>query len=104
MSYFFALERAFYVEQRDLTRAEVLADIAAEQGMDREAFLQHWGSEAMHEKTQRNFQMTQEAGVRGFPTVVMQDQNGFELLTTGFRPYEQLQPQLAAWLEKSLAD
>jgi len=101
MAYFFALQHAFYVEQRDITRAETLQQVAVEQGLDGVAFLHHWDSQAIRDKTQRNFQMTQQAGVRGFPTLVLQDRAGFHLLTSGYRPYAELQPRLEEWLQAS---
>src|SRR5258708_8396633 len=39
-------QRAFYGEGRDVTRAETLAEIAEELGLDREPFLEAWASEA----------------------------------------------------------
>jgi putative protein-disulfide isomerase len=101
MNYFFSLEHAFYREQRDITRVEVLKQIAEENGLDGEAFMQQWQSQAMHDKTQRNFQMTQQAGVRGFPTLILQDKAGFQLLTAGYSDYEAIQPELEQWLEQS---
>lgn len=103
MQYFFALQQAFYVEQRDITRVEVLQQIAGENGLDGDVFYQHWQSQDIQNKTQRNFQMTQQAGVRGFPTLVLQDPAGFHLLTSGYRSFEQIQPELEAWLVASMA-
>lgn len=102
MDYFFAIQNAFYVGQCDITQAAVLQQVAMEQGLDGEQFLQHWQSQAIKDKTLRNFQMTQQAGVRGFPTLVLQDSAGFELLTSGYRSYEQIQSQLDSWLQASL--
>jgi predicted DsbA family dithiol-disulfide isomerase len=53
----------------------------------------------MREKTLKHFQMSRQAGVRSFPTVIMQDETGPKLLTNGYRPYDELQPAIESWLE-----
>lgn len=40
-----AAQRAFYGEARDITSGEVLADLAADLGLDREKFLADWAAE-----------------------------------------------------------
>lgn len=42
LEYFERVQRAFYADNRDVTSAAVLADIAAESGADRDAFLPAW--------------------------------------------------------------
>src|SRR5436190_22744139 len=41
-----AAQRAFYAEARDITQGEVLADLAADYGLDRDRFLADWATEA----------------------------------------------------------
>ena len=97
--YFRRLQSAFYVDQRDITQTSVLGDLAVETGLDEDAFLQAWRSSNMIAKTQRHFLMTREFGVRGFPTAVLQDQNGYRLLTNGYRPFAELSAVINEWLE-----
>ncbi len=97
--YFKAIQGAFYAEQRDVTRPEALVALAEGQGVDGAAFLERFESDAMREKTLKHFQMSRQAGVRSFPTVIMQDETGPKLLTNGYRPYDELQPAIESWLE-----
>ena len=53
----------------------------------------------MAKATAEDFQFSRRLGVSGFPTVVVNDRQGYALLTAGFRPFEALQPNLEAWLE-----
>jgi putative protein-disulfide isomerase len=96
--YFTAIQRAFYVGQRDVTHAETLAALAQEQGVDAAVFHSHFESDTAKRETQLHFRRSREAGVTGFPTVVLQSESEFELLTTGYRPFAELQPMLDAWL------
>jgi putative protein-disulfide isomerase len=82
-----------------VTRPEALVALAEGQGVDGAAFLERFESDAMREKTLKHFQMSRQAGVRSFPTVIMQDETGPKLLTNGYRPYDELQPAIESWLE-----
>ncbi|MCK7496209.1 MAG: hypothetical protein MZW92_38725 [Comamonadaceae bacterium] len=42
-----------------------------------------------------------ELGVRGFPTAILQNAEGYALLTSGWQPFEDLAPQIDQWLASS---
>ena len=92
------LQRAFYVEQRDVTRADVLTAIAETGHVAAGAFRAAFDSAAMHERTRAHFRLTREFGVRGFPTIMMLDTRGTELLTSGYAPFGALARGLDRWL------
>jgi len=94
-----ALHQAFYAQNRDVTNAEVLADIAQELGQDREAFLAAFESEEIKAATQRGFEFSRSIRVTGFPTLLAGDkESGFRALTHGYQDWEQLRPALDAYL------
>lgn len=95
---FKAIQAAFYADGRDVTRAEVLANLAAGLGAKRAAFLAAFASPSTREKTLAHFQMARRAGVRGFPTVVLQRGDERRLLSHGYRPLADLRPPIEAWL------
>ncbi|HTT10048.1 MAG TPA: DsbA family protein [Burkholderiaceae bacterium] len=73
----FAVQRAFYAQGRDVTRAEVLADVyaavcadAMDSEFDPTAFSAAFASEATREATRNDFGLVQEWGIRGFPTLL----------------------------------
>ena len=98
--YLGALQRGFYAEGRDITRPEVLAEIAAEFGLDREAFLADWTSEEARQETWRDYAISQKAGVTGFPTLVggPNDQGVYGVVTRGYAPPEQVLAILRDWI------
>jgi putative protein-disulfide isomerase len=69
---FKAIQTAFYAEGRDVTQADVLAGLAAGLGVDRAAFLDAFDSDAARARTQAHFRQARQAGVRGFPTLIVQ--------------------------------
>lgn len=93
------IQRAFYAEGRDTTQERVLADVAAETGVDREMFFAELVSEEAKLATQRDFMTAQRAGIHGFPTVLAGDGTGHYLVVTnGYRPLEGLSDALEKWL------
>jgi putative protein-disulfide isomerase len=99
--YFKAVQTAFYAEARDVTRAEVLADVAGPFGVERVRFLEHFESDESRRRTLMHFRQSRELGVQGFPTAILQNAAGYALLTSGWRPFEELAPQIDEWLTSS---
>lgn len=89
-----AVQSAFYRDARDVTRAEVLTDVAAESGYDREAFRAMLETEAMMQETKGDFATTQSLGVKGFPTLGVAYGPQVYLVTSGFATYDVLQHRL----------
>ncbi len=86
--YLEAAQRAFYVEGRDVTQGETLADIAEALGLDGAAFAVELASEAVREETRRDHALSRNAGVTGFPTLILgpRADGHYETVTRGFRP------------------
>ena len=90
---------AFYAANRDVTRDEVLADIAAEAGEDRSAFLADLQGPDARAATLRDFLIAKEAGIEGFPLLAAgSEATGYALVTQGFRPLDGLPEAIEAWL------
>jgi putative protein-disulfide isomerase len=98
--YLASAQRAFYAENRDVTRGEVLGEIAAEYGLDRDAFLADWATDEAKQETWRDYALSQRAGVTGFPTLVggPNDQGVYGVVTRGYAPAEQVLAVLRNWI------
>jgi putative protein-disulfide isomerase len=94
-AYLKAVQLAFYRDGRDATRTDVLADIAAESGYDREAFLMRFESRAMREETTGDFARTQTLGVDGFPTLGLMRGSQVFLVTSGYATHDVLEYRIA---------
>jgi putative protein-disulfide isomerase len=102
LQFFTGLQRAYYAQSRDVTSADVLADIAAEFGHDREEFAALFAKPETAQRTIADFQLAQRLGVSGFPTVLINDGHGYAYLTNGYQPIEQLGHIVEAWLDGTL--
>ncbi|MBB4002272.1 DsbA family protein [Aurantimonas endophytica] len=106
----FALNRrighAFYAENRDVTQAETLADLAEEIGFERDDFLAAFEDGATKTETLQDFAIAQQAGVTGFPTLLAgpQDDGSFLPITVGYQAPEAVLARLGMWLEHQLED
>jgi putative protein-disulfide isomerase len=97
-------QRAFYAENQDITDPQVLAGLAADFGLDRDAFLAEHASEDAKEETWRDYAISQRAGVTGFPTLIGgPDQQGvYGVVTRGFAPPDQVLGTLSRWLANAV--
>jgi putative protein-disulfide isomerase len=99
LNYLAAMQRAFYAENRDVTREDVLAAIAQSVGIEAEAFTTVYRAPEVIEATRADFRLTHGLGISGFPTVVLQDDSELAALTVGYQPFDDLAATLYAWLE-----
>lgn len=96
--YFERVQAAFYMEGRDATQLRVLAALAEECGVANDRFEPVFNSPEAKTRTREGFVQVYRWGVRGFPTVLLQHAGEVSLLTHGYRPFEEVQPLLDAWL------
>jgi putative protein-disulfide isomerase len=95
---FKAIQKAFYADGRNVTQPGVLADLAGELGVDKEAFLQAFDSDAARAKTQAHFKQARQAGVRGFPALILQQDAHLHVICNGCQPLETVRAALDAEL------
>jgi putative protein-disulfide isomerase len=69
---FKAIQAAFYTKGRDVTQTRVLTDLTTEFGVDASTFLRSFDSEDARTKTRAHFRQARRAGIRGFPTLLLQ--------------------------------
>jgi len=95
---FKAIQTAFYVEGRDVTRPGVLAELAAGLGMDAQAFLRAFDSDDAHAGTRAHFRQARQAGVRGFPALILQQGTQLHPIGTGWQPLDAVRAAIEARL------
>lgn len=97
-----AISSAFYAYNRDVTNVDVLADVAAENGFERDQFLGLLQSSDARNATMQDFMFAKQSNVEGFPCLLVGEQEkGYALVTHGFRPLDGLPEALESWLASS---
>lgn len=99
-SFFRSIQSAFYIDQIDVTKAENLAALAVDLGVTAEQFLVQFSAADVREKTRQHFQGTRQAGVSGFPSLVVQQEAEFQFIAKGYRPFDEIAPLIEVWLDK----
>lgn len=94
------IQEAFYAEGRDVTRPQLLVELAEQAGIPRIEFAELFDSEKMHAATAADFSWVQDLGIAGFPTVLAERDGQLALLTNGYQPLDELAPMLERWLQR----
>lgn len=98
-----AISAAFYGVNRDTTSTDVLADIAADSGADRQRFLETFNLADIRNETARDFMTAKDMGVEGFPCLLAGKENQYAIVTNGYRPIDGMIEALEGWLAKQAA-
>ncbi len=94
--YLHAVQKAFYAEGRNVTKPEVLADVAEAQGLPRAAFAKAYASEEMRAAVRADFDQAQAWGIRGFPALILDQGKRLQLVCQGYLPLAPLRERLTA--------
>lgn len=71
-----ALQRAWYVDGRSLSDAEVVRDIAGEHGLDADAAVEAFRSQDARAEAEDDFRELRRLGVEGYPTLLLHAETG----------------------------
>jgi putative protein-disulfide isomerase len=100
LPYFEAVQAAFYAEGRDVTRSDSLSELAAQLDVEPTRFRESFESKETKAMTQGHFSRSRQLGVRGFPTVIVQNSQETAVLTSGYQPFQALRPLIDGWLKR----
>ena len=95
---FQAIQTAFYAKGQDVTQAACLIKLAGELGLDAARFADIWASDTMRTRTQAHFRQARAAGVRGFPTLIVQQGDRLTPIATGCEALDTVRTRLDACL------
>lgn len=96
---FKAIQTAFYAGGRDVTQPGVLAELAAGLGVEGETFVRDFESAAARTRTQAHFRQARQAGVRGFPTLIVQQDTQLHTVCNGCQPLETVRAAIERCLQ-----
>lgn len=97
-TYMKEIQRAFYVENLDVTKEAVLTKLALAQGIDQNTFQQSFNTSELKQKVWDEFGRCRQLGVSGFPSLLAMDGETPTPLSHGYLPIEELTSKVDAWL------
>lgn len=94
-----AIQRAYFLEARNPSDAEMLERVAGEIGLDQKQFTEDLASDHVNRILQLELESVAKLGVSGFPTIVVEralagEPARFDLLTAGFTDIDVLRDRL----------
>jgi putative protein-disulfide isomerase len=98
---FKAIQTAFYAMGRDVTQSAVLTDLAAGLGVDANAFMQAFDGDAARARTRAHFRQARQAGVRGFPALILQQDAQLHSVSNGCQPLETVRESIDRYLRSA---
>jgi putative protein-disulfide isomerase len=99
LPFFARLQRAFYVEGRDITDPDVYADLLKGYAVDADVFLDAMLSERAKQAAWQDFTTARRIGITSFPTLLVTDGVRLRLITNGYQPADRLRSIIASALE-----
>lgn len=91
------MQKSFYAEGQDITKENVLTDLAEKFGIEKQIFTELFNTEEIKAKTNQGFITSRQFGVNGFPALLGIKNNRAETLTRGFQPFEQIKQIIENW-------
>jgi putative protein-disulfide isomerase len=94
------IQAAFYANNRDVTDESVLAGIAGQAGIEPDGFLDAFHSEDAKQETWRDYGISQQAGITGFPTLIAGEggSSPYTEITRGYQPADRVLAIVDQWL------
>ena len=87
-TYFTSVQSAFYTKNQDVTQISCLKELAAECGLDADAFEHLFNDETTKKSIIKSFEFTKKAGVQGFPTLILSLDNDLHIITRGYLDFD----------------
>lgn len=100
LAYFSSIQSSFYTQGLDVTQQATLANIATNFELDSQSFHELFISDDMRSLTQEHFKRSQQAGIRGFPSLILQQGKNSETLSRGYVNWENISEILNQRLEQ----
>lgn len=100
LAYFQAVQDAFYAKNKNTHDLQTYLDLLKPYDVDAKAFSEAFESEAMKKATLADFQMSQDLGIRGFPSMVLKKGEEYILVSNGYQKAEGLVRNINRALKK----
>jgi putative protein-disulfide isomerase len=100
VEYGYGIQKAFYLEAKDLNNDTLYADLAVPFGLDRNQFLNRMQDSTYLKHAQEGFKRATNLGVTGYPTLLEKQDDKYVLLTEGYSTYESIEKHLLKRFKK----
>ncbi|MCP4433633.1 MAG: DsbA family protein [Gammaproteobacteria bacterium] len=78
------IQQAYYQQARNPSDKTTLIELATEIGMDADLFTEQLTAKVTHQKLLREISTVRSMGINGFPSVIVEDENGLRRIATSY--------------------
>lgn len=97
----FAIQQAYYLDAKNPSDIAVLVECAESIGLDRQQFTQDIASEKIEAQLQQDIavyhELADSAGIRGFPSIVVENQLRYHSVNIQYQSVEQLFSEISSF-------
>ena len=93
--FFKAVQEHFYRDNKNTNMVETYLKIADQFGLDRQVYQDHFESEAAKINTKADFSLSQQLGIKGFPSMVLRKNGKYMLVANGYQTATQIEQTIA---------
>jgi len=97
--FFKTIQTAFYAKNKNTNEVETYLELAEQFSVDREKFKTLFDSEEMKSAVKKDFEFAAALGVRGFPTVILQNGDQYFLISNGYTTAKNIEANVIHQLE-----
>ena len=83
-AFFKAVQMAFYRDNKNTNLIDTYLPIAAQFGLELNAFERFFSSEEIKTRTKADFHLSQQFGIKGFPSLILKHNGNFTQLSNGY--------------------
>jgi putative protein-disulfide isomerase len=94
------VQEAFYVQNADVTKPEVLEELGVALGVEASPFRQAFHDSQSKQLVWEEFDQSRQLGVSGFPTLLGREGQSVSMLTHGYQDVATLAPLIEQFLQK----
>jgi putative protein-disulfide isomerase len=98
-----ALQQAFYVHNKDVTKEETLVELASSYVNEPQQFLESFQNKDTKQKVWKEFDSCRQLGVEGFPTLLGKEGEHLTPICHGYKSMQSLTPIIDSWLNNHVA-
>lgn len=89
--FFKAVQNAFYRDNHNTNNIETYLTVAKTFNLNLEEFENLFNSTEIKENTKADFQIAQQMGIKGFPSIVLKIGNDFSLIANGYQTADKIE-------------
>jgi putative protein-disulfide isomerase len=89
-----AIQNAFYVKNKNTNSLQTYLELLPGFNVDEKEFTKIFQSEEVKAETRKDFELTETAGIAGFPAIILKKDGKFKIITAGYDSYSKLEKKL----------